>query len=116
VASSLTLHLSWADNVEKQIGVSARPKDIAYIKGERLVMSMIFLPALWTGCRSGVSRRSRQATPASRTLLSQAAISEEDRGAAAETFGTFAKCQRVRKVVAIRGKADVARTTRFGSD
>jgi hypothetical protein len=33
VASSLTLHLSWADTVEKQIGLSARPKDIAYIKG-----------------------------------------------------------------------------------
>src|SRR6266851_1874812 len=27
--------------------------------------------------------------------------------------GTFAKCQRVREVVAIRGKADVARTSRF---
>jgi hypothetical protein len=33
VASSLTLHLSWADTVEKQIGVSVRPKDMAYIKG-----------------------------------------------------------------------------------
>ena len=27
--------------------------------------------------------------------------------------GTFAKCQRVRKVVAIAGKTDVARTSRF---
>jgi hypothetical protein len=32
VASSLTLHLSWADTVEKQIGATTRPKDIAYIK------------------------------------------------------------------------------------
>src|ERR1700682_1360453 len=46
-------------------------------------MSMIFLPALWTGCRSGVSRRSRQAAPASRTLRVQATSSEKDRGTAA---------------------------------
>ncbi len=30
--------------------------------------------------------------------------------------GTFATCRRVRDVVAIRGKADVARTINFGSD
>jgi hypothetical protein len=30
--------------------------------------------------------------------------------------GTLAKCRRVRKVVAIKGKAEVARTSRFGSE
>src|SRR5229473_2645408 len=37
-------------------------------------------PCFGAGCQSKASRRSRQATPASRTLLSQAAISEEDPG------------------------------------
>jgi hypothetical protein len=48
-------------------------------------------------------------SPALLALAEFAAVLESLRG-------TPAKCRRVRKVVAIKGKAEVARTSRFGSE